>query len=131
MDNQCMMDYPYASAYLLGFFDSTTAVFDNVYEDHQILSMIELLEKNISMCHPRWLRTEMYYRGMDLKEAFIDNLSEIDNMTELEINMKLRHIIKKTGHNPKIINLVHKIGKEVFCDQTNNGGYETSKCVLC
>lgn len=116
MDNQCMTDYPYASAYLLGFFDSTTAVFDNVYEDEQILSMIELLEKHISMLHPRWIRVEMYYHGMDLKEAFLDNLSDIDNMTELELNKTLRYIVKTTGHNPKIINLVHKIGKEVFCD---------------
>ena len=116
MNHQCMMDYPYASAYLLGFFDSTPALFDHIYQDEILLDLLEKLEKRICFLHPRWLRPEMYYRGMDLKEAFLDNLSDIDHLTECQIAMKLKSIIRKTGHNPEIINLVHKIGKGVVCD---------------
>jgi len=62
--------------------------------------------------HPRWNRTEVFYRGLDVHEAFVDTCEHMPNdLSDDNSHEVARKVIKTTGQHFSIVLLSHAIGQ--------------------
>ena len=109
-----MRKFPLASAYLLGAFDGSPNNMDALLRNPKISMLIEELDTLINKRHPKWARSEIYWRGMDLKEMADDAFDDFTGKSDSEKIPKIKSIIGKLGHYERIVLLTMRIGHLIY-----------------
>ena len=116
---QLLEQFPMASGYIMGTYGVDTGFLDGLLKDKIAVKLMEKLENNIKTFHSTWNRDEIYYRGVDLSEAFIDVFEKVDqNKLDEDEKLELLHRMKKkVKHHHTLVLLAHAIGTQYYESQ--------------
>ncbi len=112
-----MCKHPFAAAYAMGFYQIDMADIESISENRDAAYRIfKSLNEAIKNYHADWVIDEVYYRGVDFAESYIDNsaLVNFNGMKEPDVRRLLGDVVKQIKHHPRLLVLTHAIGKKLL-----------------
>lgn len=109
-----LTQYPMASGYILGLYSGTLPFLTKLENTPKAKVLMKRLNAEIRNHHPKWTRDEVFYRGAETYDAFIEACMFLPaDLSEEEQHEVVREIVSKTKQHYSLVLLSHAIGNLV------------------
>lgn len=106
-----------ASGYIVGLYNTTIQFLNKLSATPKAELFMKRLEKEIKHHHPNWTREEVFYKGAETYDAFMESVVFMPAvLTEEEQHNIVKEIVETTGQHYSLILLSHALGNLVEND---------------
>lgn len=112
-----------ASGYMIGLYNTTIPFLHRLSASPKAELLMKRLEIEIKNHHPNWTREEVFYKGAETYDAFMEAIVFLPSvLTDEEQHNIVKEIVETTGQHYSLVLLSHALGNliETNVKTTNN-----------